>query len=93
MLKETWDKVPENAYVFPNYLFRPLSYPLTYGTFIGDVPKYIIHRYGSIEKSIEEKKVPYLLVSDYILGFMDPYSQKYVRENYHVRSDGLYVRN
>ena len=89
-----WQLVPENEYVFPNFLFRPLAYPLTYGAFFGDIPLTIIRKLPRISDSLEKNRVKYLILNDYTLKFLPADAQKYIRDNYRLSSpqDSLWVR-
>jgi hypothetical protein len=81
-----WSKVPKNAAVFPNILFRPIAYPLSvgddqlnyYGTFSSvrnTFPKYI--------DSFEKNKAPYLLIDEPDKFYMiEPGLEKYVENHY-----------
>lgn len=77
-----WKEIPEGSYTFPNYLFRPSMYPITYGYFIGNVPPVILNRLPSITKKLEEHKVQYLLIDDYLMNKLSPEVQTYIRMHY-----------
>ncbi|OGG08423.1 hypothetical protein A3D05_06280 [Candidatus Gottesmanbacteria bacterium RIFCSPHIGHO2_02_FULL_40_24] len=81
-LERLWRQIPENQYVYPNLLFRPPVYPLTYGVFIGDIPPALLSRFPKISYSLEKHQVKYLLVTEYILGFHPKEAQDYIRKNY-----------
>lgn len=92
-IKHIWQIIPKNEYVFPNYLFRPLAYPITYGLFLGDVPAQILNKYPRISVFLEKKRVKYLLLNDYTLNFLPTSEQKYIREKYKITStiDNLWI--
>jgi len=81
-----WSKVPQNAAIFPNILFRPIAYPTTIGddelnnyNFLSSVrntlPSYI--------DSFEKNKLPYLLIDDPVKFYtLEPGLDKYVQDHY-----------
>lgn len=81
-LSQRFSQIPFNEYVFPNILFHPPVYPLTAGAFMGDIPKAILDTYPPVEKTLEDKKVKYLLLSDYYLSYLKPNTVNYIKNNY-----------
>jgi hypothetical protein len=81
-IKLRWTQIPKNAAVFPGFLFRPNVWPLFYGNFIGDFPKYLINRFPPIAETLEEKGVPYLLLSDFDMDYLPPDVVGYIRNHY-----------
>jgi hypothetical protein len=77
-----WKQIPEGTYTFPNYLFRPSMYPITYGYFIGNVPPVILNRLPSITGSLEKYDVKILLVDDYLLSKLPVDVAMYINEHY-----------
>lgn len=77
-----WQQIPEGTYTFPNYLFRPSMYPITYGYFIGNVPPVILNRLPPITARIEEYDVQYLLVDDYLMGKLPAPVRTYITAHY-----------
>lgn len=90
---KTWQIIPENEPVFPNTLFRPLSYPITYGAFLGDIPPQILKKLPKISDSLEKQKVKFLLLNKYTMNFLPPQEQKYIMTNYNTvnSEDGLRI--
>lgn len=82
-LNTKFKQIPSDAYVFPNLIFHPLAYPLPTGVFYGDVPKSILDTYQPLEKSLEEKKVPYLILEDYDFRFFTPLITQYIKSHYY----------
>jgi hypothetical protein len=88
-MKKRWEQIPEGTYTFPNYLFRPSMFPITYGYFIGNVPPVILNRLPSIIKRIEQHNVQYLLVDDYLMGKLPEDVRIYIQNRYtRVPGDG-----
>lgn len=81
-LTKRFNQIPINSYVFPNLLFHPPVYPVVAYDFIGDIPKIILDSFPPIEKALEDKKVPYLLLSDYYLSHLNPTTVTYIKNNY-----------
>lgn len=77
-----WRIVPEGTATFPNILFRPLSYPLALGAFIGDVPRSVLKRLGPVWPYLERDKVKFLLVDSYTMQYIDRPSVDYILQNY-----------
>lgn len=77
-----WDKVPEGSYTFPNMLFRPSMYPVTYGYHLGNVPSVILNRLPPIVASLQKYDVRFLLVDDYLMSKLAPDVQVYIKANY-----------
>lgn len=89
VITNRWKQIPEGTVTFPNFLFRPAIYPVTYGYFVGNVPPVILNRLPSITSRIEQYKVPYLLIDDYLMSKLPVDVQEYVKEKYsRVPGDG-----
>lgn len=83
-----WKQIPEGTLTFPNFLFRPAMYPVTYGYFVGNVPPVILNRLPSITARLEQYKVPYLLIDSYLMSKLPVDVQDYVNQKYdHVSGD------
>jgi 4-amino-4-deoxy-L-arabinose transferase-like glycosyltransferase len=78
----TWHIIPPNEAVFPNYLFRPPSYPVPFGYFIGNVPPAILARLPSITGMLETKKLKHLVLDDYTMKTLQPDVQRYIADHY-----------
>jgi hypothetical protein len=84
-----WQQIPAGTYTFPNYLFRPSMYPITYGYFIGNVPPVILDRLPSITRSLEKYNVKILLVDDYLMSKLPGDVAAYITDHYsRVPGDG-----
>lgn len=81
-LSKRFAQIPLNEYVFPNLLFHPPAYPLITGLFIGDVPKSILDTFPPLEKALEDKKVPYLILIDYDFKYLNQSTINYIKNNY-----------
>lgn len=81
-LSKRFAQIPLNEYVFPNILFRPPAYPLITGLFIGDVPKSILDTFPPLEKALEDKKVPYLILTDYDFKYLNQSTVNYIKTRY-----------
>lgn len=79
--EQTWRQIPPNAAVFPAYLFRPMPYPLGQ-FFYPEIPREIIGRYQSIITLLDGTKIPYIVMSDYLLQRMPVEFQRYVSQFY-----------
>lgn len=90
---DIWRAIPEGKDVFPNFLFRPLIYPVYYGAFIGDLPKSILKKFPPIDSVLEERKVPFLLLDSYSLMYLDWKTRQYIDSHYHKDVSGMLVRN
>lgn len=77
-----WKQFPSDAYVFPGYLFRPQAFPLPYGIFFGNYPPEILARMPAFESVLEEKKVQYVLMNDWEIGFLKPETRSYLETQY-----------
>lgn len=77
-----WQQIPAGTYTFPNYLFRPSMYPITYGYFIGNVPPVILDRLPSITGSLEKYDVKILLVDDYLMSKLPGDVTTYITDHY-----------
>lgn len=81
-IKARWLQIPENVPTFPNFLFRPSVYPLTYGYFIGDIPADIIARFPPINKILVQKKVNFLLLNSFSMSYLSDSTQTNIDKNY-----------
>lgn len=77
-----WRLIPEGTPTFPNILFRPLSYPLALGAFIGDVPDSVLKRLGNVWNYLERDKVKILIIDQYAMQYIDQPSVDYIKKNY-----------
>jgi len=82
-----WLQIPEGTYTFPNYLFRPSIFPVTYGYFIGNVPPAILNRLPNIPARIEQYQIPFLLVDEYLMSKLPVEVAAYI-QNHYTRVDG-----
>lgn len=90
---QLWSWIGENEATFPNFLFRPSVYPVTYGAFIGDIPNAILRKFAPINTVIEKNKVRVLLLDSWTMTFLDGETRKYIDENYRWDKDKeMYVR-
>ena len=80
--EDAWNFIQGNEATFPNELFRPPGYPLTYGTFIGDVNPYILRNWGKVEDHLEKKKAKYVFKDDYLWMYLDANTKKYIDKHY-----------
>jgi len=79
--KARWLQISPSQAVFPGFLFRPSSYPIPYGGFIGDIPKTILDRLPDIATTIETSR-PQILMDEYTLNHLPDDALLYVRDNY-----------
>lgn len=79
-----WKIIPENEASFPNTLFRPIAYPLTFGTYLGDAPKKVFSRWPPLTDYLEQKQINYLILSDYDFMFIDPKTAIFIRDKYQI---------
>ncbi len=77
-----WAQIPPTESVFPNYLFRPPSYPVPFGYFIGNVPPVIMNRLPSITQMLEEKKLQHLVLDDYTRALLPDDVELYISDHY-----------
>lgn len=75
-------KIPANAYVFPNFLFHPSAYPLVVGSNLADYPKSITDAFPAVDKTLEEKKVGYLILTEADLSYFPAQTVKYIYAKY-----------
>lgn len=78
-LDPIWARIPENADVFPNMLFRKAIYPIPYG---GTYSTYIMNRYEPIESVLNKKQVPYVVLEGDMYESLLPNSQQYINDYY-----------
>lgn len=81
-----WKVIPLNEASFPNTLFRPIAYPLTFGTYLGDAPKKVFSRWPPLTDYLEQKQINYLILSDYDFIFIDPKTATFIRDKYQIIS-------
>jgi len=82
-----WTKIPENSAVFPNILFRPIGYPMTFGYDQLNANKEQFQGFSesfpSHVESFEKNKVPYLIIDDPNNFYaLEPGLKEYVRAYY-----------
>lgn len=91
-----WSIVAPDQAVFPEVLFRPIAYPLFSGNFTcctnGNV---LLLKYRPIHTYLATSNVRFLVLSDYLLGFLPAGTRSYIAKNYTKNSayPDLYVRN
>lgn len=90
--EDMWKRIPENEPTFQNMLFRPLAYYFAHGTFIGDMSKSLINRFGPIHESLERQHVNYVLVDSFAMMFLHPQTQEYIHTHYSEQKEGFWVR-
>lgn len=93
-LVRLWGIIPSSEKTFPNVLFRPFSYPIVLGTFIGDVPVGILKRYKAVHEYLEKDKVKFLLLDSYLRQFLGPDTNTYIDAHYKEMETekGVYTR-
>lgn len=83
-----WSKVPQKAAIFPNILFRPISYPLSIGEEQFIYNKFISPLFGTFPSyidSFEKNKVPYLVIDEPAKFYdLEPGLEKYVKNHYRL---------
>lgn len=91
-----WNIVPADHAVFPEVLFRPIAYPLFASYFTccakGDA---LLVTYKPVHTYLALNNVRFLVLSDYVLGFLPVETRLYIINNYTKNSayPDLYVRN
>lgn len=92
--KKVWSMIPANQNVFPNFLFRPLAYPVPHGHFIGNMPQTILARLPSIPASLEKNNTQYVYIDQYYFDRLPKDAQNYLRAHFVLSSSDqhLYVR-
>lgn len=94
--QKLWSIVPPDRAVFPEVLFRPIAYPLFNGYFTcctkGGA---LLEKYRPIYTYLSVNNVQFLVLSDYVLGFLPVETRLYIFNNYTKNSayPDLYVRN
>ncbi len=91
----TWSVIPPDEAVFPNYLFRPPTYPIPFGYFIGNVPASVLARLPSITGMLETKKLKHLVLDDFTMKALAPDVREYITAHYTKLPDSpnIWVRN
>lgn len=84
--------IPRSEPTYPNLLFHPVAYPLTYGTNFWDLPESILRRYGPVQKWLDGYNIKYILLGSYAMDFVDYQTKEYILDNYQMASDGLFIR-
>lgn len=83
---QVWSKVPQNAAIFPNVLFRPIAYPVSVGDDQLNYDNYfssVRNTLPSYIDSFEKNKAPYLLIDDPVRFYtLEPGLDKYVKDHY-----------
>lgn len=77
-----WQRIPPNVSTYPNFLFRPIIYPLPFGAFIGDVHPRILTRLGSVADALEKHQVRYVFFDPYSRSFHDRKTRDYIDAHY-----------
>ena len=83
---QVWSKVPQNAAIFPNILFRPIAYPLS----VGDDQLNYYNTFSSVRDMLpsyidlfEKNKLPYLVIDDPVKFYtLELGLDKYVENHY-----------
>ncbi len=82
MIIRRWQQIPVNQAVFPDFLFRPSVYPISFGYGIGEIPTPILNRFTAISKTIDENKLPFVLIDSYQLNLLPPEYRGYIEKNF-----------
>ena len=77
-LKRLYGNIPQDAKVFPVGLFRPMTYPLLYGLFWGDIPSSIQMQFPDMLPVLAQTDVAYVLVNGYEIQYYPPDVRKYI---------------
>lgn len=94
--QKLWNIVPPDHAVFPEVLFRPIAYPLFAGYFTccakGGA---LLATYKPIHTYLAVRNVRFLVLRDYVLGFLPTETKRYIGKNYtkNAAYPDLYVRN
>lgn len=76
-----WTIVPENAYVFPDLLFRKIRYPIVSGYFVGqNGGMELIRRYPPVTTYLAT--VNYVLLTDFAMSYIDTQTKLYISQNF-----------
>lgn len=94
IIEKRWSQIPPSTYTFPNFLFRPLAYPITYMDFIGNFPPAILNRLPPIPERLEKYHVKILIINDYLMSKLAPDVVSYIQSHYRriVGDDEIMVR-
>jgi hypothetical protein len=89
-----WRQIPEGQYSFPNYFFRPHTYPVPYGYPLANVTPEVLARYPKIHDILERYKIRYILLEDYVRNFLQPDTLIYINKHYKADKDDpiLFIR-
>lgn len=90
--RNVWSQIPENAPVFPGFLYRPISYPITYGYYLGDIPQAIKNRYPSVPDVLEQQRTPYVLLDDQSIAAYGQDTERYIKSRYTRISPNVMIR-
>lgn len=82
MIVRRWQQIPENQAVFPDFLFRPSVYPISFGYGIGEIPLPILNRFIPITRAIDENTLPFVLIDSYQLNLLPPEYKGYIEQNF-----------
>lgn len=82
IIEQSWNRIPPGTYTFPNFLFRPSAYPITYMYFLGNVPPVILNRLPPIPERLEQYHVPILIVNDYLMNKLPADAVSYIQSHY-----------
>ena len=95
IIEKRWSQIPPGTYTFPNFLFRPSAYPITYMYFLGNVPPVILNRLPPIPQRLEQYHVKILIINDYLMSKLSPDVVSYIQSHYRrvEGDDEIMVRN
>lgn len=82
MITRRWQQIPENQPVFPDFLFRPSVYPISFGYGIGEIPEPILRRFIPISRAIEDNSLPFVLIDSYQLNLLPMKDKTYIETNF-----------
>ncbi len=86
-----WQRIPSDVPTYPNFLFRPIIYPLPFGAFIGDVHPRILTRLGSVADALEKHQVRYVFLDSYSRSFHDGKTRDYIDAHYQQSPDNAFL--
>lgn len=90
-----YDNIPQDAHVFPSALFRPMTYPVWYGLFWGDIPESLRDQYPDMLNVLQNDNIQYVLTNSYELPFYPTQVQTYIQTNFRPAPgiESLWTRN
>lgn len=90
-----WERIPQDSAVFPDFLFRPLGYPMTSGYVIGVRTRELQNRYGDVSDYLEKNHVSFVFRNTYMADYYSPQTNAYI-DSHFMKDPGieeLYFRN